>query len=183
MESDSESSESKRNIDFIPVLFLPYCGYINRFQPSIVPNKEDTTSQAYRWTVRRLSLQVVYYRRRVPPPQQALRTRFPGDRSWRYNVLRSSSSLRWVRKVQWTYRLVWVFLHSSFFFFWVHDRIWTALNRGVHSADFMFLAFKNGHQGKESVHDVYCSACGEMISRSRNNAEGGQPDIFLAGVS
>jgi len=61
------------------------------------------------------------------------------------------------------------------------DWIWTALNRGVHSADFMFLAFKNGHQGKETVHDVYCSACGAMIARSRNNAEGGQPDIFLAG--
>jgi len=43
----------------------------------------------------------------------------------------------------------------------------------------MFLAFKNGHQGKETVHDVYCSACGVMIARSRNNAEGGQPDIFL----
>ena len=64
-----------------------------------------------------------------------------------------------------------------------YHRIWTALNRGVHTADFMFLAFKNGHQGKDSVHDVYCSACGVMIARSRNNAEGGQPDIYLAGVS
>jgi len=61
------------------------------------------------------------------------------------------------------------------------DWVWTALNRGVHSADFMFHAFKNGQQGKQSVHDVYCSACGVMIARSRNNAEGGQPDIFLAG--
>ena len=77
------------------------------------------------------------------------------------------------------------FLHFDLFFLLSlshHDRVWTALNRGVHSADFMFLAFKNGHQGKESVHDVYCSACGVMIARSRNNAEGGQPDIFLAGV-
>ena len=64
-----------------------------------------------------------------------------------------------------------------------YHRIWTALNRGVHTADFMFLAFKNGNQGKDSVHDVYCSACGVMIARSRNNAEGGQPDIYLAGVS
>ena len=74
-------------------------------------------------------------------------------------------------------------LFSFFSVFLAYHRIWTALNRGVHSADFMFLAFKNGHQGKESVHDVYCSACGVMVARSRNNAEGGQPDIFLAGVS
>ena len=37
----------------------------------------------------------------------------------------------------------------------------------VHLADFMFQAFKNGHQGKESAHDVYCSACGVVIARSR----------------
>ena len=77
-----------------------------------------------------------------------------------------------------------IFFSISFSFSsYVHHRVWTALNRGVHSTDFMFLAFKNGRQGKESVHDVYCSACGEMIARSRNNVEGGQPDIFLAGVS
>ena len=58
-----------------------------------------------------------------------------------------------------------------------------ALHRGVHTADLIFFAIKNGHQGKDSVHDVYCSACGVMIARSRNNAEEGQPDIFLAGVS
>ena len=184
LNMESESGESKRNIEFIPVLFFSYYGYINWFQPFLVHNEENAASQACRWTVWRLSLQVVYYRGRVPPPQQTLRTRLPGDRSWRYNPLWYSGSLRWVRKVQRTYRLVWVSSFSSFFLLSLshHDRIWTALNRGVHSADFMFQAFKNGHQGKESVHDVYCSACGIMIARSRNNAEGGQPDIFLAGV-
>ncbi|KAF8230009.1 hypothetical protein L208DRAFT_1401213 [Tricholoma matsutake] len=63
------------------------------------------------------------------------------------------------------------------------DWVWTALNRGVHSADFIFVALQNQRQGKETMHDAYCSACGVMISRSRNNAEGGEPDIFLAGVS
>ena len=181
---ESESGESKRDIEFIPVLFFPHCDYINRFQPSlIVHNEEDAASQICPWTVRRLSLQVVYYRRRVPPPQQTPWTRLPGDRYWSHNILWYSGSLRWLRKVLRTYRLVW-FLHFSFFFpFWVYHRVWTALNRGVHSADFIFLAFKNGHQGNESVHDVYCSACGVMVARSRNNAEGGQPDIFLAGVS
>ena len=161
---------------------------INRFQPSdsesLGYNKEDTASQVCRWTVRRLSLQVVYQRRRVPSPQQTLRTRLPGDRSWSHNVLWCSGSLRWLWKILRTYRLVWVSSVFNFIYpFWVYNRIWTALNRGVHSADFMFLALKNGRQGKESVHDVYCSACGVMVARSRNNAEGGQPDIFLAGVS
>ena len=180
---ESESGESKRSIEFIPVLFFPCCGYINRFQPSIVHNEENAASQTSRWTVRRPSLQVAYYRRRVPPAQQTLRTWLSGDRSWRRNIPWSSGSLRWLRKVLWTYRLVLVSSFFNLFPFWVYHRIWTALNRGVHSADFMFLAIKNGLQGKESVHDVYCSACGVMVARSRNNAEGGQPDIFLAGVS
>ena len=77
-------------------------------------NEEDAASQACRWRVRRPSLQVVYYRGRVPPPQQTLWTRLPGDRSWSYNAPWYSGSLRWVREVQRTYRLVW---DSSFFIF------------------------------------------------------------------
>ena len=111
MESESISDESKKNIEFIPVLSFSYCGYFNRFQPSIVHHEERDASQAYRWTFRRLSLQVVHLRGRVPPPQQTLWTRLPGDRPWRHNYIWSSGSLRRVRKVQRTYRLVWV---SSF---------------------------------------------------------------------
>jgi hypothetical protein len=66
----------------------------------------------------------------------------------------------------------------------VFDRVWTALRRGVHSSDFMFMALKNSRQGMENSHDVYCSECGLLtVARSRNNAEGGAANIFLAGVS
>ena len=117
-ESNLTASESKRNIEFIPVSFFLYCDYINRFQPepSLVHNEDDSASQAYRWRVRRLSLQVVYNWRRVPPSQQTLRTRLPGDRCWRHNIFWCSGSLRWVRKVLRTYRLVWVsFIFQPFF--------------------------------------------------------------------
>jgi hypothetical protein len=62
-------------------------------------------------------------------------------------------------------------------------RIWTALHRGVHSAEFMFNALKDGRVGQESMHDVYCSECGTAVAYSRDNVEGGAPDIWLAGVS
>ena len=63
-------------------------------------------------------------------------------------------------------------------------RVWTALHRGVHSREFMFKALKESRQGMEPSHDVYCSECGMLTQcRSRNNAEGGAADIFLAGVS
>ena len=63
-------------------------------------------------------------------------------------------------------------------------RVWTALWRGVHSRDFMFKALKESRQGRENTHDVYCSECGVLTDRrSRNNAEGGAPNIFVAGVS
>jgi hypothetical protein len=55
--------------------------------PPLVHNKEGAALQACRWTFRRFSLQVVYYRRWIPPPQQTLRTRLSGDGSWRYNVI------------------------------------------------------------------------------------------------
>ena len=45
---ESESGESKKNIEFIPVLFLSYSGYFIRLQPSIVHHQEDDASQAYR---------------------------------------------------------------------------------------------------------------------------------------
>jgi len=37
------------------------------------------------------------------------------------------------------------------------DWVWTALRRGVHTREFMFNALKNGRQGAETMHDVYCS--------------------------
>ena len=48
MESESDELESKRNIELIPVLFFPYCDYINRFQSYLVRNEEGAASQACR---------------------------------------------------------------------------------------------------------------------------------------
>jgi len=63
------------------------------------------------------------------------------------------------------------------------DWVWTALKRGVHSSDFMFEALKDSRMPKENMHDVYCSGCGLLTAaRSRNNAEGGAPNISLAGI-
>jgi hypothetical protein len=49
----------------------------------------------------------------------------------------------------------------------------------------MFNALRNGRQGAETMHDVYCSECGLLTPvRSRNNVEGGAeaPTIELAKV-
>lgn len=64
-----------------------------------------------------------------------------------------------------------------------HFRVWTALQRGVHSAEFIFNALRNGRQGDEVKHDVYCSECGLIVAHSRDDAEGGAPDIRVAHVS
>ena len=62
-------------------------------------------------------------------------------------------------------------------------RVYTALQRDVHTADFIFNAVKNRQFPKETMHDVYCSECGKLTqARSRNNAEGGADDIASAGV-
>jgi len=48
----------------------------------------------------------------------------------------------------------------------------------------MFNALKNGRQGAENSHDVYCSQCGLLTdARSNGKAEGWNPDIISAGVS
>lgn len=47
----------------------------------------------------------------------------------------------------------------------------------------MFNALRDGRVGQESMHDVYCSECGTAVAYSRDNAEGGAPNIQLAGVS
>jgi len=60
------------------------------------------------------------------------------------------------------------------------DWVWTALQRGVHSPEFMFNALRNGRQGDEVMHDVYCSECGAVVAYSRDKAEGGAPNISLA---
>ncbi|KAL0952168.1 hypothetical protein HGRIS_008781 [Hohenbuehelia grisea] len=61
-------------------------------------------------------------------------------------------------------------------------RVWTALRRKVHTSDFMFEALKDRRMPKENMHDVYCSECGTLTQcRSRNNAEGGAPNILEAG--
>ena len=63
-------------------------------------------------------------------------------------------------------------------------RVWTALHRGVHSAEFMFKALKDGRQGQENKHDVYCSECGLLtMARTGDQSEGPAANIFRAGVS
>ena len=47
----------------------------------------------------------------------------------------------------------------------------------------MFNALRNGRQGDEVMHDVYCSECGAVVAYSRDKAEGGAPHISLATVS
>jgi len=48
----------------------------------------------------------------------------------------------------------------------------------------MFNALKNGRQGAENSHDVYCFQCGLLTdARSNGKAEGWNPDIISAGVS
>jgi len=44
----------------------------------------------------------------------------------------------------------------------------------------MFNALKHGRQGDENMHDVYCSECGLLRGNSRDNAEGGAPNIHVA---
>jgi hypothetical protein len=63
------------------------------------------------------------------------------------------------------------------------NRAWTAVQRGVHSTEFMFNALKHGRQGDEVMHDVYCSECGLLRAHSRDDAEGGAPNIHVANVS
>ena len=50
----------------------------------------------------------------------------------------------------------------------------------------MFSSLKNGRQGAENMHDVYCSECGLLTPvRSRDSSEGGAdaPTIDVAAVS
>lgn len=62
-------------------------------------------------------------------------------------------------------------------------RVWTAIQCGVHSKEFIFKALKDHRQGVETAHDVYCSECGTLtMARTINKAEGGEPNIYLAGV-
>ncbi|KIK60081.1 hypothetical protein GYMLUDRAFT_244855 [Collybiopsis luxurians FD-317 M1] len=63
------------------------------------------------------------------------------------------------------------------------DWAWTALQREVHSREFMFKALVESRQGMEVKHDVYCSECGLLTtSRSNDNSEGGAADIYQAGA-
>ncbi|TCD65329.1 hypothetical protein EIP91_002815 [Steccherinum ochraceum] len=62
------------------------------------------------------------------------------------------------------------------------DWVYTALQRSVHSKDFMFQALKNKQRPQENAHDVYCSGCGALTHcRTGNNREGVAANIDLAG--
>ena len=63
-------------------------------------------------------------------------------------------------------------------------RVWTAVQRRAHSKEFIFNSLITGRQGLENAHDVYCSECGTLTNaRSNDDKEGGQPNIYMAGVS
>lgn len=63
------------------------------------------------------------------------------------------------------------------------SRIYTALQREVHTPAFLFHAMKNRLMPVETAHDVYCSGCGVLTHcRSKDKAEGGAPAISSAGV-
>lgn len=63
-------------------------------------------------------------------------------------------------------------------------RVWTAVERKVHSPTFIYNALKNGRQGDENAHDVYCSGCGTISPmRADGDLEGPASNIWLAGVS
>ena len=63
-------------------------------------------------------------------------------------------------------------------------RVYTALERGVHSPGFIFDSLKAGHTPKGVHHDVYCSVCGHLTHvRDASGNEGGARHISHATVS
>ena len=62
-------------------------------------------------------------------------------------------------------------------------RVYTALERGVHSPEFIFESLRAGHTPKGVHHDVYCSGCGYLTHvRDSSGNEGGALHISHATV-
>ncbi|KAJ3480626.1 hypothetical protein NLI96_g8215 [Meripilus lineatus] len=64
------------------------------------------------------------------------------------------------------------------------DWVYTALQRTVHSPDFMFNALRDGTIPKGKKHDVYCSNCGTLTHiRTANKIEGEFPGFNQAATA
>ncbi|KAI0722360.1 hypothetical protein C8T65DRAFT_629061 [Cerioporus squamosus] len=64
------------------------------------------------------------------------------------------------------------------------DWVYTALERNVHSPEFIAQALKNGTSAENVYHDVYCSRCGHLTDfRDPFGTEGRAPHIAHAAVS
>ncbi|RPD75445.1 hypothetical protein L226DRAFT_44635 [Lentinus tigrinus ALCF2SS1-7] len=64
------------------------------------------------------------------------------------------------------------------------DWVYTALERGVHSPEFIFESLKAGRTPKGLHHDVYCSGCGHLThARDPSGNEGGALHIAHATVT
>ena len=52
-------------------------------------------------------------------------------------------------------------------------RVYTALNRGVHSKEWIVQAIREGTISRKGAHDVYCSQCGHLtLFRDHSGDEG-----------
>lgn len=91
---------------------------------------------------------------------------------------------KWTEFIDW-WVLRYIILYSgSLLIIYSLVRVYTAIQRNVHSADFIFTSLRDRKFPKENTHDVYCSKCGHLTqARSRDNTEGRAADILSAGVS
>jgi hypothetical protein len=55
------------------------------------------------------------------------------------------------------------------------SRVYTALEKGFHTPEFVYAALRDRRFPKESKHDIYCSRCGELTSLRRR--PGTPPEI------
>ena len=54
-------------------------------------------------------------------------------------------------------------------------RVYTALEKGFHTPEFIYDALKDRRSPKERKHDVYCSGCGHLTTMRRR--QGTPPEV------
>ena len=63
------------------------------------------------------------------------------------------------------------------------NRVYTALQRGIHSKEWIVKALREGKISQKNAHDVYCSRCGHLtLFRDPTGDEGGVNHIVDAAV-